>query len=788
MILNEELNPADISIILKQVGIEPNASGPDGWKTIRSPLRDEKNPSFGINTTTGAWKDHSTGDTGDVVNLVEAINRVDTTEAIKWIREMVDMPAATNPEPQPNTNRKDKPEKFWAKENIQLIKSGMDRIQSEPDHEVVKTAFQYDCLQPETLQKFGCGIVDYYHKPHSIKYSWLAIPYGTGCQLYRRNNDEKLMYSVKGSKPGNSLFGTKHTARKNILFVAKSPRETMLLYQEFAGLADVVGIATGEQGKISKELRSELKSQISASNYSDVYVFFDRDTEKAKSISSEFGAAILEQARETDFNGSVKLVDIHAATSGAYKDITDCIRADMDRRLIDGLLQDAETAKTAETAETATPPNVAELFDITTAPRIPDVVYENLPEVLKTRCSLIDEPHRRDVFLMASLPVVASHMENVIAGHADGYYTPDLYTLIVADPGAGKGIASKAKRLGETLNNTYLDNSKRAIAEWEQLPDEAKIKMDKPKERTLYIPANSSSRAIYDTILTNGGSGLLFETEIDTMLNATGQEWGNFSDITRKAFHHEAISINRKNERFFIDSPRLSICLSGTFDQFKKMFESAENGHFSRYGLYTFDVQRVWQSHRPTKRSRMLDESIKTASDYLFDVNRRLAQRTGPLYIDLTEKQWQAIDDTFAEKMQIIEDLDLSSYLHASNNRAAILSLRLSIIFIVLRVYDTNAQQITDLESLTPTDADLTAAIWLADTFIKHAIRLYQILPNATDTDGKGERYKKFTASLPNEFKTAEAIEIAEAMNVPKRTAERWLNTFTRIGHGEYRK
>jgi hypothetical protein len=221
------------------------------------------------------------------------------------------------------------------------------------------------------------------------------------------------------------------------------------------------------------------------------------------------------------------------------------------------------------------------------------------------------------------------------------------------------------------------------------------------------------------------------------------------------------------------------------------MFESAENGHFSRYGLYTFDPERTWQSHRPTKKSKALLESVESASTQLQILHQMLEDREDPIYIDLTDEQWQQIDDTFADKMQIIEDLDLSSHLHASNNRAAVLALRMASIFTVLRAFEEDANRLTFEDSLTPTAADMKAAILLADNFIKHAFRLFYILPDSGDSNAKGERFNKFMAMLPDKFETAEAYKIAESLEIPERTARRWLSnesSLKRIKRGYYKK
>lgn len=781
-ILSEELTPGDVETILHRLGIELKGSG---WQTIKSPLRDEKKASFGINLESGAFKDHATGDTGDVVTLAELILDKSNADAIQWIKSQTNLASALYSPPQSNgrtTQPKQKEKPFWSKHNKRLIKQGQKKLNK--NHQLVKTAAAYDQLSIETLRHYGVGIIEQYGK------EWLALPYKTGVQLYRRSDGDKQIRAIAGSKPGESFYGQrKINGEAKALYVAKSPRECMLLFQLYGDRVDVIGLATGEQGNLSTEQFKWLKTQISEAEYQSIKIILDCDSEPAEITAKSLAKEVKEAAGDIE----VSYVNIHEASGGDYKDITDCIQNGMPKDLLLEIISSGHkvNATNAKDAINAKRQTVDEAFDVATAPPIPEQVYDLLPQMLKTRCSLLTKAHRRDVFLISALPVIAAQMPNVLAGHLDGYYSPDLFTLIVAAPGTGKGISSKAKAFGHKLNEAIIKECEQYRAEYENAPDEEKTTMPEPKDRSLFIPANSSSRAIYDTIAANGGNGLIFENEIDTMLNATSQEWGNFSDVCRKAFHHESLSINRKGERFYIDNPRLSMCLSGTFDQFKNMFESAENGHFSRYGLYTFDVQRAWQSHRPTKESRSIIESVETASQELYQMQQRLSDRDKPLYIDLTEEQWQMIDETFAEKMQIIEDLDLSTYLHASNNRAAVLALRMASIFTVLRANGADSHSIVMKEKLTPTEADMNAALLLADNFIKHAIRLYYILPKAEDSDSRGERYKKFLTALPQKFETAEAIEIAENLEIPERTAKRWLSgekIIKRIKRGKYEK
>ncbi|MEX0906245.1 MAG: AAA family ATPase [Balneolaceae bacterium] len=343
MNISDELTPNDIQAVSHQLGIELNdRPGGDGWITTLSPLREEKNPSFGFNVNTGAWKDHSTGDTGDLVNLAEVINRMDRKEAVQWIKEQTDLGGALYTPPKNGTQKKVKP--FWTKERLQLIKSGREQILSNSKHPLLRTTEEYDCLHPETLHRFGCSVIEMWGS------EWLAFPYPTGCQLYRRDNEEKNIRSVKGSTPSGAFFGMKRAEGKSKLFIAKSPRETMLLSQIFGSHADAIGLCTGEQGNTSKEQRSSLRRQISNPDLSHIYIFLDCDTEMSHQTAKEFTGSVQEIANEVEFTGAIRLVNIHKQT-GAYKDVTDCIRAGMDEDTFNHLLDSSDVFNVQNTNE-----------------------------------------------------------------------------------------------------------------------------------------------------------------------------------------------------------------------------------------------------------------------------------------------------------------------------------------------------------------------------------------------------------------------------------------------------
>ncbi len=56
-------------------------------KCVRSPFRDEKNPSFSVHYDGRRWHDFASGESGDVLDFVGRATGTDTTGSLRWIRE-----------------------------------------------------------------------------------------------------------------------------------------------------------------------------------------------------------------------------------------------------------------------------------------------------------------------------------------------------------------------------------------------------------------------------------------------------------------------------------------------------------------------------------------------------------------------------------------------------------------------------------------------------------------------------------------------------------------------------
>ena len=427
---------------------------------------------------------------------------------------------------------------------------------------------------------------------------------------------------------------------------------------------------------------------------------------------------------------------------------------------------------------------------------IPDPVYDDLPGLLGASASEFTYRHERDVYLTGALGVLSGCLPSVRGyyGHQSKVYGPHFYAAVVAGAGAGKGTLTWAKALGRAVHAHRCETSEAAQARWasdrEQAQD-ADLPFDEPEPPTqsLYLPANASASALHRRLKGNDGRAVLFETEIDTLLNALGQEWGKFDDTLRKASHHETVSYLRNEEEATINDPHIAAVLSGTDGQFQRLIGSAENGLYSRFALYYFRRSLPWISQQPSPEARQQSARFKAWGEEVLDLYRRLQQRTKPLWIRWEDGSWEQHQNTFApmKKRLLGEGL---SHLESIIHRAGLMAFRISMVLTVLRA-DAEDRPLDRATSMAVATEDVNASLRLACVYADHALRFAQAkLPDGTPTDPQSVRIRDVLRALPEDFTNADVYAFAEQQgwDVSRRTLRRDLQHAASQGLVESRK
>jgi hypothetical protein len=189
-------------------------------------------------------------------------------------------------------------------------------------------------------------------------------------------------------------------------------------------------------------------------------------------------------------------------------------------------------------------------------PTIPEELYLHLPELLQHGAMAFTDERERDVFLTGALAILSGRLPGVKGVYAGNEVFPNVFSFAIAPAASGKGALKFAKMLADDYHSFVLKASREAELQYNQELSEHKQRISskkkgdtsteepptKPTFKVVYIPANTIYAKILWHLEQNEGTGIICETEADTLGNVFKQEWGSYSDMLRKSFHHERLS------------------------------------------------------------------------------------------------------------------------------------------------------------------------------------------------------------------------------------------------------
>ena len=397
-------------------------------------------------------------------------------------------------------------------------------------------------------------------------------------------------------------------------------------------------------------------------------------------------------------------------------------------------------------------------------PYLPDYVFTKLPQILQSAVlKFPDDKRERDVFFTGALAVLSGLFPWVHGVYRGKTVYPNLYCFVVAPAGSGKGSMIFAKELGIPFHN---------------------------KDRRLFIPANISTAALYEELEITEGTGILFESEADTMSDAFKQDWGGYSTILRNAFQHESVSLKRKDfgkDRRYLEIPvpKLSVVLSGTKNQIKGIIPDAENGLFSRFLFYTFRSERVWKDD--TDDDLSLDDFFKDLASEMLQIIENVRSIEN---FKFTDEQRQIFNARFSAWFNEIV-LFFSEGSDGVIKRMAWMTFRIAMILSLMRKGSEDSNNGNENENANETtlyckDIDFHLAFYLTATYIQHSLYMFEYLNTNKSNQSVGDRkLQLFFDKLPSgEFSRAEAVQMGnENMNLSERTVDKYLGKLRAAGY-----
>lgn len=419
-------------------------------------------------------------------------------------------------------------------------------------------------------------------------------------------------------------------------------------------------------------------------------------------------------------------------------------------------------------------------------PIIPQSVYDNLPPILFESCQVFKEAREKDVFLTGALSILSGCLPNVSGLYSGSVVYPSLFSFILAPAASGKGALKFAKALADKYHDKTLaisnEDKKRydeSLAAYKML--KAKGKLDEgqempqaPKFKVVFVPASTSNAKIIQHLECNEGKGIICETEADTMGQAFKNDWGSYSDLLRKSFHHEKISKSIKTDAEYIEvnNPQLAVALSGTPKQVFNIISSAEDGLFSRFIFYVFKTDAVWLDPSPKGNPVNLTDYFTTQSKLVLKLVE--FYETDEMILHLTDEQWAIFNPFFSSFLEQINTFVSEDALSVVK-RLGLILYRFCMIFTAIRKFVTNEHH----KEVYCLDIDFETALTLTKTYIQHSIIMFTNLPKQGEQGPfkSGQNKKKFFDALPDKFQRKEAIEIGKKFDIGERSVGNFLKS-----------
>jgi len=818
-------------------------------KNILNPFYDDENAGLSIykNTKTGRWMFKDYGDdaySGDVFDFASLHYQLDVKKDFKTISEKIskdlkieipeclygnskkdiilDLPVPNEvyitelKSPEDTRIYSDFEPTHINDEDLWMYTSGRKVFYKDNDEGIAKVHeyFKDYGITKEILKEYNVHAINHYQNignGNVLKTRYAGDRLWVGYDNYKFTKiytpDPKRFWYI-GQRDPQHVFGLKQMIRRSRLNETKL--DTIIIT---GGEKDVLTLTAlgydaiclnSETAKIPNILKSDLFY-----NINKIIILYDLDE------TGKVSAENLYNQLKGNFNVSICNLPDNLFECGG-KDVSDYVKLELPiddlhtciENLSEEISNDVMDIEETENEQTDELPNKSENengnnlsseVDMFSTPFLPQSIYDSLPIFLKNICNLFDDARDKDLVLLSTLAVTSSFFPK-IKGYYDGAKIGcNFYLFVSAGAGMGKGVMSWSRNLGHHiqnhLSNKYISDYKRYLADLKEYENNVANNVDadrpvKPTRPAMFIPANTSTSKMIELLGANKNFGVIFDNEADSLANALKNDWGNFTDVVRKAFHHETVSLARRGNDEFIEiqKPHLSIALSGTRNQINNLIESVENGFFSRFLFYDFVSQNVWKNQF-TSNGNGLEIAFDEAAKYLETlwIKQELATET---IIILQQHQIDSITNFFEEKLQVL-CLEHGDDIAASLKRFCISFYRIAMLFSVYRNLEEN-EWLPDVINVS--NEDFVLAMNIIECLLSHLEKVFIRLKSSSHLGKLNPQQRNLYEVLPTEFNTAEYEKIRETTGVKSAAGKKYLADFIKVGvleriaHSQYRK
>ena len=412
-----------------------------------------------------------------------------------------------------------------------------------------------------------------------------------------------------------------------------------------------------------------------------------------------------------------------------------------------------------------------------TTPVIPDIVYQNLPNIFKEIVKPFTKKRERDIMFLSSL-VAFSSIFNIKSLYQGEEKYSTLLLHIGAPSASGKATA---KHSIEMLDKTYEYKKELSLSTKKGLdnnvhPEYNKNVKQKEFEK-LYLNINTSQSALYRQLAINNGKLLLYTWELSTYNNNRGNEWADIKSILLQGSENERIGSLRNTVDIDLQNPQISSITTGNWEDSLKFIESPNDGLFSRYLFYFFSN---------TFKFEMKSNEINLTDYYKNEIGNKVLDIYK--FYDENPKEWfKGVDNETKEFNDYFTLKTDELVLEYGNAASAFVRLgdnfnRILSIISMIRNYEKrfendnlNYNELFSPKNITYTKTDFNITKEIIKVIFEHNIVLFNNIKKDNDNKIKRDNKLELFDKLPKTFTKTELYKLFEENELSKRSVESFI-------------
>jgi hypothetical protein len=393
--------------------------------------------------------------------------------------------------------------------------------------------------------------------------------------------------------------------------------------------------------------------------------------------------------------------------------------------------------------------------------------YTKLPYPLNKGVLAFTSKVEKDIFVLSAITTLSACFPKFIGIYHQGIVWANMYAFIIANAASGKGTMLYGKMLGKSIHK-HLVSQIVCTVNLGKKDKQAPVK-------TFFVPGDSSSASLMCSLDLNEYGNLLAESEADTLANANSQKFGGFSDLLRKANHHETVSKARATDNVYIEveKPKLSILLTGTPNQLGRLIPSAEDGLYSRFTFLTVDSDDTWANVSPQGKPP-IEDAIQPLADKMLEYY--LLAIENEYSFELTASQWDTINQTGSEWLTIAKQYGENGSSIAK--RSGLTLYRIAMVFSILRHFEKGGEA----GEVICTDEDLAQAVELMNHYFYCSLSIYSKMSLSQSKPKLTPKEAQVFKLLPDMYEVPKDLNfVASKVGITPRTVFSYQTKFKKL-------